>query len=183
MKFAKTLLVAAALVVSIGANAQTFSSSAAVAGSYTAPVPSSFSGIVYTANTSITNVQTQPLFDTGSFLVVYPNSSATFDLGGVTSFSFLWGSPDPSNSISINGVLFGTGASLLGATANSNNANTQWATITAADGGFLNTMTITTSQIAFELAVANPVPEPETYALMLAGLGAMAFVARRRKNS
>lgn len=32
-------------------------------------------------------------------------------------------------------------------------------------------------------ANAAPVPEPETYGMMLAGLGLMGFVARRRKNS
>jgi hypothetical protein len=31
------------------------------------------------------------------------------------------------------------------------------------------------------LAIATPVPEPQTYALMLAGLGALGFIARRRK--
>jgi len=31
------------------------------------------------------------------------------------------------------------------------------------------------------LAIATPVPEPQTYALMLAGLGVLAFLARRRK--
>ncbi len=30
--------------------------------------------------------------------------------------------------------------------------------------------------------VATPVPEPETYAMLLAGLGAIGFLARRRKN-
>jgi probable HAF family extracellular repeat protein len=29
----------------------------------------------------------------------------------------------------------------------------------------------------------TPVPEPETYALFMAGLGLMGFIARRRKNS
>ena len=32
------------------------------------------------------------------------------------------------------------------------------------------------------LAIAAAVPEPETYALMLAGFGALGFVARRRKQ-
>lgn len=33
------------------------------------------------------------------------------------------------------------------------------------------------------LTVATPVPEPETYAMMGAGLGLLAFVARRRKRA
>ena len=39
---------------------------------------------------------------------------------------------------------------------------------------------------AFEVAnfsVTAPVPEPETYVLMLAGLGAVGFMSRRRRRA
>ena len=179
MKYARTLLAVAALVASVGANAQSFNSVAAPAtGDYAAPVP--VSGTYYIATGSIPNTHLAPLGDTGTFLVVDPLGSATLALGGATSFSFLWGSPDASNAIEIDGVSY-TGLTLLGAAADSSNASSVWATFTDPMG--MTSFTITTGQIAFEMAVANPVPEPETYALMLAGLGAMAFVARRRKNS
>lgn len=45
-------------------------------------------------------------------------------------------------------------------------------------------MTLTGSYIGaanLQVVQAAPVPEPETYALMLGGLGALGFVARRRK--
>lgn len=41
------------------------------------------------------------------------------------------------------------------------------------DGGFVAVSTLT----------INPVPEPETYALMLAGLGLLGFVAQETKRS
>ena len=44
------------------------------------------------------------------------------------------------------------------------------------------TLTSTQGAYAVALAVANPVPEPETYAMLLAGLGLMGFVARRRQR-
>lgn len=50
--------------------------------------------------------------------------------------------------------------------------------VTAFDGGF----TITQGGGAYNFAAA-PIPEPQTYALMLAGLAAMGFVVRRRSGT
>ena len=39
------------------------------------------------------------------------------------------------------------------------------------------------NQWSERVAISAPVPEPETYAMLLAGLGLMGAVARRRKNT
>jgi hypothetical protein len=39
------------------------------------------------------------------------------------------------------------------------------------------------SQFSFAQFTATPVPEPETYAMMVAGLGLLGFAARRRKQA
>ena len=180
MKLQKSLIAAALVVLAAQANATaTFSSMAATAGNYAAPIFTTMTPAdAYTASNSVLFVRQAPLFDMGTFSVVNPGGSATINLGGVKSFSFLWGSPDATNMINIDGQMF-TGLGLLGSTANSANSNTRWATFTSDVA--MNSFTMTTNQIAFEIAVANPIPEPETYALMLGGLGALAFVARRRK--
>ena len=179
MKIQKTLVAAGLALLALQANAQSFSSVAAGPGNYAAPVfTTATPAFAYSASDSVYNVRLKPKFDMNDYLVVSPGGSATIDLGGATSFSFLWGSPDTYNVITIDGTTFNT-STLLGALADSSNDHTRWATFTS-DGGMHN-FTMTSTNIAFEMAVANPVPEPETYALMLGGLGALAFVVRRRK--
>ncbi len=52
-------------------------------------------------------------------------------------------------------------------------------TVTPFDGGFY--ITQGGGKISFQQV--TPIPEPETYALMLAGLGAVGFMARRRRQT
>jgi hypothetical protein len=58
---------------------------------------------------------------------------------------------------------------------------TEWESLGGVVDSANNTITVTTSSLS-PFAVAA-VPEPETYALMLAGLGLVGFAARRRKEA
>jgi hypothetical protein len=48
-------------------------------------------------------------------------------------------------------------------------------------GGLCGTTGVCTNQSDYNVISITPVPEPETYALMLAGLGAIGVIARRRR--
>ena len=113
-------------------------------------------------------------------------------------YGFLWGSPDSYNSVSFlnNGALVGsfTGTDVL-LPADGNQAarlGGQYVNFWAGEGEQFNEVKFTSDGNAFETdnhAVfpsfrvqinnfAPAVPEPETYALMLAGLCAVGFMSR-----
>jgi len=61
------------------------------------------------------------------------------------------------------------------------NLATSWLnTLSGASGGY--TLTVLSSATHQDQMMATPVPEPETYMMLLAGLGLMGFVARRRRQ-
>ena len=60
-------------------------------------------------------------------------------------------------------------------------ANTWLNTLTGLQGGY--TLTVLASSTNQDQMMATPIPEPETYMMLLAGLGLMGFVARRRQRS
>jgi hypothetical protein len=67
---------------------------------------------------------------------------------------------------------FGSNTSLSGAPVLTWDANNLWANFSG--------LTFVPGQ--FELVVTAAVPEPETYAMLLVGLGLIGFMARRRNN-
>lgn len=105
-------------------------------------------------------------------------TASNVSFGAQQSFSF------GSGITSFAGVLAGYGPLTLTVNPANTQANLNWSGLLAAGtytvnlsgiSGARNTTYVTT-------VAATPVPEPESYALLMAGLGVLAFVARRRKS-
>lgn len=106
-------------------------------------------------------------------------------------FGFYGGSPDTYNGLQFfNGetlVKTITGAEIANPIpANGDQSKGYYFNITATNSSeYFDSVHFLSSSAAFETdnhAVLAAVPEPETYAMMMAGLSVMGFVARRRKS-
>ena len=143
-----------------------------------------------------------PVLNNVTFLSAGPtnNGSATVSLvSGISFISFLWGSPDDTpgfvNTVTVNsmfgGAMFsqsytpsslGFGPNVVG---NQDPSANQYVSFSAVSGHSITGLVFASTKDAFEATnfSVTPIPEPETYALMLAGLAALGFVSKRRKQA
>lgn len=156
-----------------------------------------YSGTIY--GDSVSGVRAQPAGSTGGYGAVGPSndqSSATLDLsafGAISSITFLWGSVDIYNSLSIlgTGVMFSGGDQGVspsnGDQTNPNSNRLVTLTFTGADRWNVTGLTFSSTGNAFEFDNVNvttaAVPEPASWALMLSGFGAIGGAIRRRRKS
>ena len=210
MKLLKTVLASALLATSVGANANVTGSLGGGIGTFatlsspTLGVPGTggtlsgavsatiVGGTVYAADFAFAD----DVVPGENFLAAGPTpggfgipntSTLTFTGPGVSYISFLWGSPDLFNTLTVNstggGVQIFTAAGMGFPLTNGDQSFNQSVQFTGLAGALITSLVFSSTQDAFEVArfSITAVPEPETYAMMLAGLGLMGFVARRRK--
>lgn len=147
-------------------------------------------------NGSQVNDWASPPDDTSNYFTVGPSTSTpgvvTFS-GLVSYFGYYGGSPDTFNRVSFfNGdSLVGSfdGVALAGfagvAADGDQSVGNFWNFTASNAGDYFNSVAFISRTNAFETDnhAVLAVPEPETYAMMLAGLGLIGFAARRRKNN
>ncbi len=222
MHSAKSFLVAALLSTSLAASAQvtgtlgggtgTFlslsggSSPGGSPDSCTAITPCLLGGSVASIVGGSTLTGDQPFADAeafaanggifgGRFLAGGPTVGSTAALtftAPVNYVSFLWGSPDIYNLLTVNSAAglqtfdtSGTHAGAFNLAFAQTNGNQSFSQYVQFMGTGITSLVFSNipSTDAFEAAnfsVLAPIPEPETYALMLAGFAALAFISRRR---
>jgi hypothetical protein len=139
----------------------------------------------------------------GGFPPAAPANTATltFAGAGVSYVSFLWGSPDTYNTLTVNSTggdsqTFtatgtGFGVPFLVTNGDQSPASNQSVQFSGIGASLITSLVFTSTQDSFEasrVTAQSPtpdqqavIPEPETYVLMLAGLGALGFMAGRRR--
>ncbi len=151
-------------------------------------------GTIYNSDMPFADIPAGAVFG-GNFLSSGPGPNnaqpTTLHINGAGTpyLSFLWGSPDTYNSLEIKstggGDQFFTVAS-LGLPGDGNQSFSAYVQFAGVAGSLITDLIFTNNPAINAFETANysitPVPEPETYALMLAGLGAMGFMARRRRT-
>ena len=109
----------------------------------------------------------------------------------VDYLSFVWGSPDTYNLLTITTSLGSiqtfTAAGLGFPVTNGDQSFSQYVQFSATTGDFITSATFTNvpSTDAFETAnysITQAVPEPATWAMMLIGFGGIGYSMRRRRN-
>ncbi len=199
----KSILAAAALFAVMGANATVTGSLGGGFGTFatlSGPAPALNSGGMLSGSVSATitggavlisdNASADDVLAGEAFLAAGPTygspATVTFS-SGVSYVSFFWGSPDTYNTLTINSTV---GGPQVFTTASFGISGTGDQTIAQsvqfqATAGLITSLVFASSANSFEAArfsVTPAIPEPETYAMLLAGLGVVGFMARRRKS-
>lgn len=148
-------------------------------------------GALYNETTSpIPNITARPVGSTDNYWSIGTSSQQTGP--GIATFTvplayygFLWGSTDNFNHVD-----FYTGSTMVGSlyappVPTGNQSQSIYANVTASAGQQFTSIRFYSSSNAFETDnhAVTAVPEPETYAMLLAGLGLIGTIARRRNNS
>jgi hypothetical protein len=160
-------------------------------------LPANYSGGLVVTGSVLGQYATPPNDESKYFTVGGTNPNApspgTVPFGFLASyFGFFGGSPDTYNSVQLfNGntlIKTFSGTDIVNPTikANGDQSVGYFFNIFADNSSeYFNKVEFLSSQAAFETdnhAVLAAVPEPETYAMLLAGFGVMGAVARRRKQ-
>jgi hypothetical protein len=119
------------------------------------------------------------------------SSSVSFSGFGASYFGFYMGSPDNYNVVTlfsgstpvlqINGTDMANAASMM---ADGNQSHGFYMNFNTTAGTTISRVTFSSTSNAFETdnhAYIAAVPEPETYAMLLTGLGLVGFASRRRR--
>lgn len=135
---------------------------------------------------SSTSSSTEPVGTIGNYLSdLGTHTTKVSFVTGESFVSFLWGTPDAYNQLLVNDTLFT--ATSLSFPSDAGIAGTgKYVAFTASAGELITSLTFTNSPAVNSFETANysiaPVPEPETYALMLGGLGLVGWISRRRRS-